>query len=209
VVLECGGKDPMIVFADADLDKAAEDAVTFSLSNCGQVCCAVERIYVDESVKDAFAEKVVKIAGGWTAGDGLDESVTMGPLVSELQRTTVHKHVRAAVAAGATCALGGEMPPADKPGTFYPPTVLVDVPHKGCPEITQEETFGPVVAISSFGGAEDVAVALSNDCESHKSAVVSIHPSIHPHLATPEVQFTLSNQATNTTLVPSIHIFAL
>ena len=111
----------MIVFADADLDKAAEDAVTFSLSNCGQVCCAVERIYVDESVKDAFAEKVVKIAGGWTAGDGLDESVTMGPLVSELQRTTVHKHVRAAVAAGATCALGGEMPPADKPGTFCRP----------------------------------------------------------------------------------------
>ena len=111
MVLECGGKDPMIVFADADLDKAAEDAVTFSLSNCGQVCCAVERIYVDESVKDAFAEKVVKIAGGWTAGDGLDESVTMGPLVSELQRTTVHKHVRAAVAAGATCALGGEMLP--------------------------------------------------------------------------------------------------
>jgi len=81
--------------------------------------------------------------------------------VSELQRQTVHRHVQAAQQAGARCVLGGTLPKAGSKGTFYPPTVLADVPHLA--EVTQEETFGPVVAISKFDGADETAVALAND----------------------------------------------
>jgi acyl-CoA reductase-like NAD-dependent aldehyde dehydrogenase len=163
VVLECGGKDPMVVFADADLDKAAKDAVDFSLANCGQVCCAVERVYVEETVAADFERRVLQHAQGYVTGDGLvaSEGPKIGPMVSELQRQTVHRHVQAAQKAGARCVLGGELPHGGK-GTFYPPTVLADVPH-AAKEVTQEETFGPVVALSKFDGADETAVALAND----------------------------------------------
>ena len=82
--------------------------------------------------------------------------------MSELQRTTVHNHVQAAKKAGAKCLVGGVLPPKSQAGTFYPPTVLSGVPH-AAKEITQEETFGPVVAISTFDGDDDTAVALAND----------------------------------------------
>ena len=126
------------------------------------MCCAVERVYVASSVAEAFEQKVIAHAKTYKAGNGLDEASSIGPLVSELQRTTVHNHVQAAKKAGARCVLGGTMPPAASPGTFYPPTVLCGVPH-AAKEITQEETFGPVVAISTFDGDDDTAVALAND----------------------------------------------
>ena len=162
VVLECGGKDPMVVFADADLDAAAKDAVDFSLANAGQVCCAVERVYIEASVASEFEQKVVQHAKSYVAGDGLVacDAPKIGPMVSELQRQTVHRHVLAAQEAGARCVLGGQMPKGK--GTFYPPTVLADVPHKDC-VITQEETFGPVVALSTFSGDDSTAVSLAND----------------------------------------------
>ena len=164
VVLECGGKDPMVVFADADLDQAAKDAVDFSVANCGQVCCAVERVYVAQSVAADFEKKVVARARSYVAGDGLEPSSgapKIGPMVSEMQRQTVHRHVQAARKAGARVVLGGEMPPSKAAGTFYPPTVLADVPQKS--EVTQEETFGPVVALSTFDGTDEQAVAYAND----------------------------------------------
>jgi len=159
VVLECGGKDPMIVFADADLDLAAKEAVAFSLANCGQVCCAVERVYVADAVADAFEKKCVELAKTYTPGDGLDPASKIGPLASDMQRTKVHSHVVAATKAGAKLLLGGEMPPPDAPGNFYPPTVLGSVPHSAL----AEETFGPVVALSPFDGSDDAAVTLAND----------------------------------------------
>ena len=162
VVLECGGKDPMVVFGDADLDAAAKDAVDFSLANCGQVCCAVERVYVDKSIAPAFEAKVLEHAKSYVAGDGLETASTIGPLVSEMQRQTVHRHVEAAQKAGARCILGGKLPPKSAKGTFYPPTVLADVPH-AAKEITQEETFGPVVALTTFDGEDETAVQLAND----------------------------------------------
>lgn len=159
VMLELGGKDPMVVFGDADLDAAAKDAVAYSLANAGQVCCAVERVYVDEAVAPAFEAKVVEEARAWVCGPGLDGGSSVGPLVSSLQREHVHSHVRAAVEAGGRCVLGGEMPTA-RGGYFYPPTVLADVPHE-C-RTTREETFGPVVALSAFDGTEEAAVRLAN-----------------------------------------------
>jgi len=164
VVLECGGKDPMVVFEDADLEQAAKDAVDFSIANCGQVCCAVERVYVAQSVASDFEKRVVARARSYVSGDGLEPSPgapKIGPMVSEMQRQTVHRHVLAARKAGARVVLGGEMPPSKAAGTFYPPTVLADVPQKS--EVTQEETFGPVVALSTFDGTDEQAVTFAND----------------------------------------------
>jgi acyl-CoA reductase-like NAD-dependent aldehyde dehydrogenase len=151
VVLECGGKDPMLVMDDADLDQAAADAVRFSLQNCGQVCCAVERVYVSASVAEAFETKVKQAASAWVAGDGMKAGTTMGPCVSEMQRQTVHRHVQAAIKAGARCVMGGVMPPASDMGTFYPPTVLTGVPHSAR-AITQEEVRSPTVRVGRRGG---------------------------------------------------------
>ena len=162
VVLECGGKDPMVVFGDADLDAAAKDAVDFSLANCGQVCCAVERVYVDKSIAPAFEAKVLEHAKSYVAGNGLETASTIGPLVSEMQRQTVHRHVEAAQKAGARCILGGKLPPKSARAPSTPPTVLADVPH-AAKEITQEETFGPVVALTTFDGEDETAVQLAND----------------------------------------------
>ena len=160
VVLECGGKDPMVVMSDADVEQAAKDAVDFSLANAGQVCCAVERVYVADAIYDQFEQKVVEHAKTYVAGDGLDPTSTIGPMVSDTQRQIVHQHVQAAKKAGAKCLLGGNLP--STPATFYPPTVLSGVPHSAR-AITQEETFGPVVALSRFDGSDETAVRLAND----------------------------------------------
>merc|ERR1712070_1102645 len=84
-----GGKDPMIVFRDADLKKAAADAVEFSLMNCGQVCCSVERIYVDKAILPEFEAEVGALAKEWKAGNGNDPDVKIGPLVSAMQKERV------------------------------------------------------------------------------------------------------------------------
>jgi acyl-CoA reductase-like NAD-dependent aldehyde dehydrogenase len=159
LVLELGGKDPMVVFEDADLEAAAQSAVEHSLRNTGQVCCSVERVYVADAIADDFEAKVVELAGQWTHGDGRKEGVKMGPLVSEAQRAKVEAQVRAAVEEGAQLRVGGVQPKGA--GWFYPATVLtgVDQGHR----ITHEETFGPVVAVTRFDGSEDEGVRFAND----------------------------------------------
>lgn len=169
LVLELGGKDPMVVFADADLDKAAEDAVTFSFFNCGQVCCAVERVYVEKSVKADFEKKVTEQAKAWVAGDGQDEASKIGPMVSKMQREIVETHVADAVKNGAKMLFQGDAP-KDSKGNYFPGTVLTDV--QQAMTIQKEETFGPVVAIAEFDGAEKTAVELSNDSSYGLSASV-------------------------------------
>ena len=159
LVLELGGKDPMVVFADADLEAAAESAVTHSLRNTGQVCCSVERVYVADEVAEEFETRVLAKAKDWQHGDGFEEGVAMGPLVSERQREIVHGQVEEAQAEGARVLLGGVRP--DGPGYFYPATVLADVRQEQ--RITREETFGPVVALTRFSGEEGEAVRLAND----------------------------------------------
>lgn len=159
LVLELGGKDPMVVFEDADLDAAAECAVRHSLRNTGQVCCAVERVYVAESIAEDFERRVVEKAKEWKAGNGFEEGSAMGPLVNPEQREKVVAHVDDAVKSGARLLLGGETP--EGPGNFYPATVLADVGQDM--RITREETFGPVVSLTQFSGDEKEAIQLAND----------------------------------------------
>lgn len=159
LVLELGGKDPLVVMPDADLDSAAEAAVTHSLRNTGQVCCSLERVYVAEPVAARFEALVLKQAKDWKYGDPSKKNTRMGPLVSAEQRAKVHDQVRDAVSRGARLLLGGELP--EGPGNYYPATVLADVPLDA--RIALEETFGPVVCLMRFDGSESEGVRLAND----------------------------------------------
>ncbi|MCH9668057.1 MAG: aldehyde dehydrogenase family protein [Actinomycetia bacterium] len=165
VSLELGGKDPMIVLEDADIDLAAHAAVWGAMFNAGQTCVSVERVYVLESVYDQFVSAVVrdveKLKNG--AGEGYD----FGSLIDENQVAVTDRHVREALAAGATALTGGERPAGS--GNFYPPTVLVDVDHSmAC---MTEETFGPTLPIMKVASVEE-AIRLANDSAYGLSAAV-------------------------------------
>lgn len=164
LVLELGGKDPMLVFGDADLNLAASDAVRCSLSNTGQVCCSVERVYVDKNLKEAFEKKVVEIAKTYPVGDGSDETNKVGPLVSRMQRDRVAEQVGVAVKSGAKILYQSSVPDSGSDcSSFYPVTVLGEI--KQGMDIQHLETFGPVVSLSTFDGSEEEAVRLANDTE--------------------------------------------
>ena len=141
LVLELGGKDPMIVFGDADLEKAAHDGVKYSLENTGQVCCSTERIYVEESVRSKFETLILKEASEYKVGNGLLPDVKVGPLVSPLQRDRVSSHVTKAIEQGAKVLHQSDIPTGDEnaKGNFYPVTVLTDVTQSM--DISKEETF--------------------------------------------------------------------
>ncbi len=158
LLLELGGKDPLIVFADADLDAAADCAVRHSLRNAGQVCCSVERVYVAREVAADFEARVLARARTWNAGPGTNPASKLGPLVSAEQREKVRVLVDDAVASGARLVLGGHA--IVGPGYFFEPTVLADVPDRA--RIATEETFGPVINLAVFSGDEEEAVRLAN-----------------------------------------------
>ena len=159
IVLELGGKDPMIVLNDADLEKAANFAVNGSLRNTGQVCVSVERIYVQEKAADKFTTLVANGVKNFKYGSGYDENVQMGPLVSKRQRDNVLSQVKDAVKKGARLITGGGIP-KNNSGYFMEPTLITNLSHKH--RIMNEETFGPVVAIQKVK-TEDEAVKLAND----------------------------------------------
>jgi acyl-CoA reductase-like NAD-dependent aldehyde dehydrogenase len=156
LVLELGGKDPMIVCRDADLEAAADYAVRESMRNSGQVCCAVERIYVEAPVAPRFTELVVEKARALTVGRPQDD-VFMGPMASEQQRRNVLAQVEDARERGARVLLGGGALPGS--GFYMQPTVVVDVDESMA--LLREETFGPVASIRTVGDAEE-AVRLAN-----------------------------------------------
>lgn len=165
VNLELGGKDPMIVLDDADIELAANAAVWGAMFNAGQTCVSVERAYVLEPVYDRFVAAVVRDVEKLRMGAG--DGAHVGALIDERQLAVTERHVRDAVAAGATVLTGGVRP--DGPGTFYPPTVLVDVDHSmAC---MTEETFGPTLPIMKVASVED-AVRLANDSTYGLSASV-------------------------------------
>lgn len=159
IVLELGGKDPMIVLNDADLEKAANFAVNGSLRNTGQVCVSVERIYVQEKAADKFTTLVENGVKKFKYGSGYDENVQMGPLVSKRQRDNVLSQVKDAVKNGARLITGGGIP-KDNKGYFMEPTLITNLSHKH--RIMNEETFGPVVAIQKVKTVDE-AVKLAND----------------------------------------------
>ena len=162
LVLELGGKDPLVVFADADLDKAASDAVANSVFNAGQVCCAVERIYVEKSVQSQFEQKVVDLAKEYKVGIPTEEGVTIGPMVSQMQLENVKKQVDDSIEKGAKLLYKSDVP-ADSNGNFYPVSVVSNLNQDML--IQQAETFGPVVAMATFDGSEAEAAKLANDSE--------------------------------------------
>jgi acyl-CoA reductase-like NAD-dependent aldehyde dehydrogenase len=165
VILELGGKDPLLVLGDADLDKAARFAARNSFRNAGQVCVATERIYVAREVADAFVEKLVAEAGSFTTGDGLEPATRVGPMVNQAQRDRVLGLIERAVEEGARVVAGGNR----HHGNFIEPTVLVDVTPDMA--IAREETFGPVACVSVVDGDDD-AVARANDTPFGLGAVV-------------------------------------
>jgi succinate-semialdehyde dehydrogenase/glutarate-semialdehyde dehydrogenase len=155
--LELGGKDPMIVCEDADLDSAAGGAVAGAFLNTGQYCCGTERVYVVEDVADEFVRRVVERAGALRQGAAGEFDV--GPLFWPRQLEIVEQHVADALAKGARALVGGRRNP-DLDGLYYEPTVLVDVTHEM--RIMQEETFGPILPIMRVRDEEE-AIRLAND----------------------------------------------
>ncbi|ABQ68054.1 aldehyde dehydrogenase [Rhizorhabdus wittichii RW1] len=156
--LELGGKSPVLIFADADLDRAAAGAADAIFGNAGQVCVAGSRVYVERSIEAALVERLADIAGRMRIGPGFDSLTQMGPLISDRHRAGVDGFVRRAREAGAAVVTGGA--PIDGPGFFYPPTIVT-----GCrqdSELVQGEVFGPVLAVQPFDD-EAEAVRLAND----------------------------------------------
>lgn len=160
LVLELGGKDPMVVFEDADLEQAASDAVAYSLSNAGQVCCSIERVYVAQSIYEDFCKRVVEFAETYKVGDGSDPTVKVGPMVSSVQRDIVKEQVKDALEKGAELLYKS---PSVAGGTFHPITVLSGVTNDM--KIYREETFGPVVSLIPFDGTESTAICLANESQ--------------------------------------------
>jgi succinate-semialdehyde dehydrogenase/glutarate-semialdehyde dehydrogenase len=159
VVLELGGKDPMIVLEDADVETAASAAVWGAFSNSGQACASVERCYVHERVAQQFIESVVLKTRALKQSVGTNDDTDIGSMSSERQVAIVEEHVTDAVERGASVLTGGKRA-GQLPGTFYEPTVLADVDHTMT--IMREETFGPVLPVMTFK-MEDEAVRLAND----------------------------------------------
>src|SRR5215211_6635541 len=159
VGLELGGKDPMIVLEDADLERAANAAVHYSMQNGGQTCISVERVYVEEPVYEEFVGKVErklrKLRQGVPGGPG---QVDVGAITSPPQLDVIDAHVKDALSKGAQALVGGER--GEGPGDFYGPTLLVDVDHTM--DAMTEETFGPTLPVMKVGDAEE-AVRLAND----------------------------------------------
>jgi succinate-semialdehyde dehydrogenase/glutarate-semialdehyde dehydrogenase len=159
VTLELGGKDAMIVCRDADLDRAADGAVRGSFFNTGHYCCGTERVYVPESIYDAFVEKVVEQTRGLKQTDRGEGDV--GAVFWDRQMDIIESHMADAKARGARILVGGERN-RRLSGFFFPPTVVVDVDHGM--DLMRQETFGPIVAIQKVRDEEE-ALELANDSD--------------------------------------------
>jgi len=159
VVLELGGKDPMIVLEDADLENAARAAVWGAFANSGQACASVERCYVQESIAPKFIEQVLAETRALKQGLGTDTDVDVGAMSNENQLQIVADHVNDAKQRGAKVLAGGQRG-SNRAGWFYEPTVLTNVDHNMT--IMRDETFGPVLPVMTFT-TEDEAIKLAND----------------------------------------------
>jgi aspartate-semialdehyde dehydrogenase len=159
LVLELGGHAPFIVFADADMDQAVEEAIKAKFATSGQDCLGANRFFVEQSVYDTFCEKFAARTAMLTVGQGMDDP-DIGPLMNEKAVVKQRQHVEDAVKKGARVLTGGKAHEAG--ALFFEPTVLADVPADAL--IMHEETFGPVAAIAPFDTEEDV-LARANDTE--------------------------------------------
>ena len=158
--MELGGNAPFIVFDDADLDAAVEGAMISKYRNSGQTCVCSNRLFVQDSVHDAFVEKLVAAAAALNVGDGMQDDITIGPLVNTKAVSDVDELVQASVKSGAKVALGGG--PHALGGCFYQPTVLTGVTADMA--VFRNEIFGPVAPVVRFSTEEEV-IAMANDTE--------------------------------------------
>jgi succinate-semialdehyde dehydrogenase/glutarate-semialdehyde dehydrogenase len=175
VTLELGGKDPMIVFDDVDIDLVSSSAVWGAFANAGQTCVSVEVCYVQEKIFDDFVEKVVEKTKNLKIGNGLDPDVEIGPINNERQLMIIEKQIEDAISKGAKILTGGKrIYPKDKNGNelkgyFFEPTVITDVDNSML--LMREETFGPVLPIVKFKD-EDEVIEMANSSEYGLSASV-------------------------------------
>ncbi|MEC2176477.1 betaine-aldehyde dehydrogenase, partial [Bacillus amyloliquefaciens] len=162
IALELGGKNPNIVFQDADLETAADQALNAVFFHAGQVCSAGSRLLVDEAIHDEFLAELIKRTKRIKLGNGFHEDTESGPLISAEHRAKVEKYVEIGIEEGAKLETGGKRPddPALQNGFFYEPTIFSNC--KSDMRIVQEEIFGPVLTVESFSSEEEV-IRLAND----------------------------------------------
>ncbi|MGD8538569.1 MAG: aldehyde dehydrogenase family protein [Candidatus Aminicenantes bacterium] len=160
IVLELGGKDPMVVLKDADMERAVLGAVWAGFANCGQSCGAIERVYVDRDIAEEFTDRVVKHTRKLRVGDPMEPEIDIGPMTTKSQLAVVRDHITDAQTRGAQVLCGGT-PLESLPGYFINPAVLTGVDHSM--KIMTEETFGPALPIMTFADPEE-AISLANDC---------------------------------------------
>ncbi|WP_339821842.1 aldehyde dehydrogenase family protein [Sulfitobacter dubius] len=167
VATELGGKDPAYVRADANLDAAVDGVMDGAMFNAGQCCCGIERIYVHESLYDAFVEKAVAWVNNLKLGNPLEEATTLGPMANVRFANEVRAQIDEALTDGAKAHI--EKMPADDGGAYLTPQVLTDVTHEM--RVMRDESFGPVVGIMPVKDDEE-AIALMNDCQFGLTAAI-------------------------------------
>lgn len=161
VALELGGKNPNVIFADADFDAAVDNALNAAFVHSGQVCSAGARLVVEESIAERFVDELVRRAEAIRLGGPFDDDAETGPLISAAHREKVDAYVQAGVAEGARLRTGGKAPEGDlADGFYYLPTILDQV-QRGM-SVVRDEAFGPVVTVETFQ-TEDEAIAIAND----------------------------------------------
>jgi succinate-semialdehyde dehydrogenase/glutarate-semialdehyde dehydrogenase len=158
ISLELGGNAPFIVFDDADMDAAVDGAIASKYRNAGQTCVCANRIYVQDKIYDAFAEKLAAKVKALKVGDGAAQGVQIGPLINEDAVIKVKDHIKNATENGAKIVTGGQ--PHRLGGLFFEPTVLTGVTQKM--KVAKEETFGPVAPLFKFKDEQEV-IAMAND----------------------------------------------
>lgn len=162
VSLELGGKAPVIVMNDCDLDATVDHVIASRIINTGQVCNAAERVYVQEGIAEAFTQNVIEKMSAVTYGPALGGTFDMGPMVNKKQQEHVAELVQSAIDEGATIACGGKAATVDGKGYFFEPTVVTGCTHEM--RIMREEIFGPVLPISTFKTLDE-AIEKANDCD--------------------------------------------
>lgn len=162
LALELGGKNPNIIFADADFEVAVDQALNGVFFHAGQICSAGTRLIVEESIHDEFVNALVERVKKFKLGSGFDEATQMGPLISAEHLAKVEKYVETGIQEGATLAVGGRRPeePELQKGFFYLPTIFTDCTTDM--KIVQEEAFGPILTVEKFQ-TEEEAIKLAND----------------------------------------------
>jgi len=161
--LELGGKNPVIVLDDADVDAAVNGMMMFQFANSGQICAAPGRFYIHENIYEEFLEKVTTAARKMVVGDPNDEKTQMGPLVSAEHRDKVEGYIKSGIDEGANLILGGKRPtnPPMNKGYYVVPTIFTNV-RQGM-TIAREEIFGPVICIMEKFNLDEKAIELAND----------------------------------------------